>query len=107
MSKTAKKAATKTTKEKTMKKPKVTLTVNEYDIPMLEITTPSRPVWISVNKALAILEANKNPELVSSETKHGRDLIRIKYGNGKSFLVGNTKIDAVVDAEKLIEKAIA
>jgi len=102
--KTVKKA---TTKGKSVKKPKVTLTVNQYDIPMLEITTPTRPVWISVKKAVAIIAASKDASLVSSVTKYGRDLLEIQYGNGKSFTVGITKIDAVVDAEKLIDKAIA
>ena len=91
--------------KKTTKKAIVKLTMNQYDIPMLEIPTKARPLFISVKKALAILESDiENLEVV---VKHGRDLNRVEYGDGKSFLVGQIKIDAVVTAKKMIEKAVA
>ncbi len=90
-----------------MAKKKVKLTVNEYDVPMLEIQTKVRPVYISVKKAVAILATNDKPELIEPIKKHGRDLFKIDYGNGKSFTVGQAKIEAVLDAEKFINKEIA
>ena len=89
------------------RKKTVTLSVNQYDIPMLEIQTKTRPVFISVKKAMAILGAEDAPELKEAVKKHGRDLFKIQYGDGKSFNVGQTKIDAVVAARKFVEKAIA
>ncbi len=85
----------------------VELTVNEYDVPMIEIKTDKRPVYISVKKAVAIIEAAKNPKLMTAVTKYGRELFSIDYGNGKSFKVGQTKIEAVIDVREEIEKAIA
>ena len=86
---------------------KVKLTVNKYDIPMLEIPTKTRPVFISVKKAVAVLATNENPNLIEATKKHGRDLFRVDYGDGKGFTMGETKISAVLDNKQLIEKAIA
>ena len=87
----------------------VKLTVNEYDVPMLEIKTGNRPVFISVKKALAILETNKKPELIVATRKYGRDLFRIGYGDegNRSFTIGEVKITSVLDNEESINKAIA
>lgn len=100
--KTTKKAPTKRGRKKT-----VTLTVNEYDIPMLAIQTKVRPVYISVKKALAILATENDATLKEEVHKHGRDMFKISYGDGKSFVVGPNKINAVVEAKTLIEKEVA
>lgn len=86
---------------------KVKLTVNEYDVPMIEITGDKRPVFISVKKAVAILATNDKPELIEAVRKYGRDLYKVGYGDGKSFTVGQVKIEAVLDNAELIEKEIA
>ena len=99
------KKVTTTKKKATTKKAQVKLTMNQYDIPMLEIPSKTRPVFISVKKALAILATDM--DTVEVELKHGRELNRIPYGDGKSFLVGDVKVDVVVKARKLIEKAVA
>ena len=101
------KKVTTTKKKVTTKriKKEVKLTVNQYDIPMLEIPSKTRPVFISVKKAMAILATDLDS--VEVELKHGRELNRIQYGDGKSFLVGDVKVEAVVKAKKLIEKAVA
>lgn len=39
--------------------------------------------------------------------KYGRALINVSYGDGKSFNVGQTKIDAVLSAKAEIEEAVA
>lgn len=104
---TKKTAAKKTaTKKATTRKPrvKVTLSVNEYDIPMLEITSKPRNTYISVKKAVAIL-ANEGE--FAKEEKYGRTLNRVSYGDGKSFLVGDSKVEAVTKNKADIEKAIA
>ena len=101
VTKTVKKAATKTTKKT------VVLTMNQYDVPMIEIPNKTRPVFISVKKALAILETENDASLLVTETKYGRELTRVQYGDGKSFLVGLNKIEAVLAAKKLIVKAVA
>ena len=101
---TKKTVATKTKKSAA----KVTLTVNEYDIPMLAIEniTP-RNVYISVKKAAAILATKDNEELVKPTNKYGRDLFRVSYGDGKGFNVGEAKLKAVLENADVIEKAIA
>lgn len=86
---------------------KVTLFLNEYDVPMLELQLKPRNVYISVKKATAILATNDDPELISEVNKYGRDLFRIEYGDGKGFMVGENKINAILDNAKAIEKAIA
>ena len=104
---TAKKTATK---KATTRKPrvKVTLSVNEYDIPMLAIENIApRNVYISVKKACAILATRENPELISEVEAYGRQLKQVSYGDGKGFKVGDVKINAVLDNAKAIEKAIA
>jgi len=98
------KAATKKT---TTPKKAVKLTMNQYDIPMLEIPTNTRPVFISVKKALAILETENDASLITTVEKYGRELTNISYGDGKSFNVGLVKIEAVLAAKKLIVKAVA
>lgn len=89
------------------RKATVTLTVNEYDIPMLEIQGKPRNTWISVKKAMAILATNDDPSLIEPVQKHGRELFKISYGDGKSFTVGQVKIESVLNNAKFIEKAIA
>ena len=86
---------------------KVTLFVNEYDVPMLEITGKPRNTYISVKKAAAILATNDDPNLITQTHKYGRDLFRVDYGDGKGFTVGESKINVVLDNAKKIEKAIA
>lgn len=85
----------------------VTMTVNEYDVPMLEIKTEKRPVYISVKKAIAIISTNDNPKLITTVNKYGRELFKVDYGNGKSFTVGQNKMEIVLDNVSTIEEAIA
>lgn len=87
---------------------KVTLTVNEYDVPMLAIEniTP-RNVYISVKKAAAILATKENESLLKPTEKYGRELFHVDYGTGKGFNVGAAKLTAVLENAELIEKAIA
>ncbi len=97
-------------KKATASKPevKVTLTVNDYEVPMLAIENMKpRNVYISVKKACAILATRENPELMTSVEAYGRDLNRVDYGDGKGFKVGDTKLQAVLKHAKAIEKAIA
>ena len=95
--------------EKAGTKTKVTasLFVNDYEVPMLELKLKPRSVFISVKKALAILETNNNASLITTVNKYGRELFKVEYGDGKGFTIGENKINAVLDNAKAIEKAIA
>lgn len=87
---------------------KVTLFVNEYDVPMLELKMKPRNVYISVKKAQAILATNDDPNLITEVHKYGRDLFQIAYGEtGRGFTVGQNKINAILDNAKAVAKAIA
>lgn len=88
----------------------VKLTVNEYDVSMIEIKTDNKyPIFVSVKKALAVLETNDKPELIVPTRKYGRDLYRVGYGDEKntSFLMGETKISAILDNAEAINKVVA
>ena len=82
---------------------KVRFYVNQYDVEMLEIKSgKKRPVFISLKKALAILGTTENVDAVEMVEKHGRELFRIMYPDGKKFNVGQTKVDTVLDSETQI-----
>ena len=83
---------TKTTETKPVK-----FFTNEYDVDMLEIPMALRSVFISVKKALAILDTNDDAELITEIKKHGRTMYSITYkGTDKKFTVGMNKIDTVL-----------
>ena len=94
---------TETSKAKKTRKPRVSVRsyTNDYGIEMLEIKTKPRSVYISVKKALAILNATEYTEV----HKYGRDLFKFEYETGGSFTVGQNKIDAVQNnAKKVLAK---
>ena len=94
---------TETSKAKKTRKPRISVRsyTNDYGIDMLEIKTKPRNVYISVKKALAILNAKKYTEV----HKYGRDLFKIEYNSGGSFIVGQNKIDVVKNnAVKVLAK---
>lgn len=85
----------------------VNYSVNQYDIEMLEIkTSEKRPVFISLKKALAILGTNDNADAIEPIKKHGRDMFKVLYPDGKSFVIGENKINKVLDAEAEILQAL-
>ncbi len=85
---------------------KVNYTVNEHNIEMLTIKGEKRDTWISLRKAVAILATNDNADGLTEIQKHGRTLYKVEYGDGKSFTVGLTKINAVLDNESGILLAL-
>ena len=79
--------------------PQVILTTNDYGIQMLEIkptTKKGRSTFISLKKANAIVKASDTDGAWIEVHKYGRDLRQINLENGKNFLVGDTKLDAVL-----------
>ena len=76
---------------------KIRLYTNDHDIKMLEITAEPRNTFVSLKKALAILETNDKPKNIEIVQDYGRELYKIKYPTGKTFTVGVNKINAVLD----------
>ena len=70
---------------------------NDYDVNMLEITGGKRSVYISLNKALAILETGYTNGLIKEVKAHGRNLFEITKLTGGKFKVGATKVNAVLE----------
>ena len=109
MAKTIKKTKTKSVAKKSVlpkvKKVTAKMFVNEYDIPMIELATKPRSIFISVKKVLAILATDVKSCV--KVTKYGRELCQVDYGTGKSFLIGEVKLTSVIANKKAIEKAVA
>lgn len=82
---------------------KVLKTTNQYGIEMLEISGGKYPIKLTLRKANAILEANKSEEAWIEVDKYNRKLRQISYTSGKTFLVGDGKIDAVLSNIEAIE----
>ena len=93
---------TKVTNETVVTSTKVRIFTNEYDVDMLEIAGEKRPTFISLKKALAILATNDDADLISEVQKHGRTMYKVSYPDGKGFVVGQTKIDTVLNSESEI-----
>jgi hypothetical protein len=80
---------------------------NEYDVPMLEIKVKPRSVFISVKKVQAILATSENAESLLAVTKHGRELFQVDHlEGGRSFTVGEKKINVVLDNSESILTAL-
>ena len=91
----------------TTTKPSVKFSTNEYDVDMLEITGEKRSTFISVKKALAILDTNDDGSLIKEVQKHCRTMYNVTYlGTAKSFTVGISKIDTVLSASSDILLAL-
>lgn len=81
--------------------------VNDYGIEMLEIKTGKFPIFVSLKKAIAVLDTQHDVSLIKTEEKYGKELYRITYKDtNKSFMVGINKINAILDNEALILEAL-
>lgn len=86
---------------------KVRVFVNDYDITMLEINHGTRPQYISLNKAGAILDTRDFPSLLEPTVFKGRNLFNVLKQDGKTFRVGANKIQAVLENAGEIEGYLA
>lgn len=86
---------------------KITMSLNEHEINMVKILTKPRPTFLSETKVRAVLETNNNPNNIETIEKHGRELYRIKYPDGRQFTLGLNKINTVLDHAEQITKLLA
>ena len=71
---------------------------NQYGVTMLEIeVSNTRSQWVSLGKALAIIETGKTNGLIKEVTFKGRKLMEVTRLTGGKFKVGMNKINAVLD----------
>lgn len=97
-----------TVRTKTPRAKSVKITTNEHGIDMIEIKTKPRSTFISKAKVLSILMTNQKPENITEIEKYGRTLYQVKnITNERTFTVGESKINAVLDNAKTITAKVA